>query len=76
MWNSFQQELLAACSRWRFDCALQFLASDLGALQYPQYQVHRTQPAFCSRAGLLDYERALGHAAEMNSALEVSRAAA
>lgn len=58
--------LLVWCRR-----LLQFLASDLGALQYPQYQVHRTQPAFRSRTDLLDYERALGHASEMNNALEV-----
>ncbi len=56
-------------------CPSQFLASDLGALQYPQYQVHRTQPAFRSRAELLEYEGALSHAVEMNSALEVGKKA-
>lgn len=50
----------------------QFLATDMGALQYPQYTVHRTCPVFAGRAELLAYEEALGHAAQLADALEVS----
>lgn len=48
----------------------QFLVSDLGALQYPQYQVHRSCSAFRSRRELLEYEEALGHAGALSEALE------
>ena len=50
----------------------QFLAADLGALRYPQYQVHCACRVFDCRQDLLGYERALGHAAELADALEAS----
>ncbi|PRW59254.1 fanconi-associated nuclease 1-like protein isoform X1 [Chlorella sorokiniana] len=50
----------------------QFLASDMGALQYPQYQVHRSHRAFGSRQELLDYEAALRHAGQLTDALEAN----
>ncbi|KAI7839720.1 hypothetical protein COHA_006524 [Chlorella ohadii] len=54
----------------------QFLASDMGALQYPQYQVHRSHQAFASRQELLDYEAALRHAGQLTDALEANGVAA
>lgn len=54
----------------------QFLVSDMGALQYPQYPVHRSCAVFQTRHELLDYEAALGHAAELADALEVSNSLA
>ena len=50
----------------------QFLASDLGHMQYPRYQVHRSCPAFARRADLLAYEAALRHTAELMDANEAS----
>lgn len=48
-----------------------FLVLDLGILLYPEYQVHCSRSAFASRQALLDYERALHHAAALDNALEV-----
>jgi Fanconi-associated nuclease 1 len=50
----------------------QFLVADLGAMQYPQYLVHRSCRVFDRRQDLLAYEQALQHAVELADALEVS----
>ena len=48
-----------------------FLATDRGAVRYPQFRLWRTQPAFRSRDALLRYETALKHAAALEDALQV-----
>ena len=48
-----------------------FLVMDLGILQYPEYQVHRTRSVFPDRAALLAYEQALKQAAALDTELEV-----
>ena len=53
-----------------------FLVMDLGILQYPEYQVHRTRSVFPDRAALLAYERALQQAAALDTELEVRSPAA
>eukprot|EP00887_Chlorella_sp_A99_P003277 scaffold9.g3277.t1 len=50
----------------------QFLASDAGAVRYPLYELTAARPAFASRRQLLEYEAALGHAAQLADALEAS----
>ena len=49
-----------------------FLIADLGVAKYPSYTVRRSRSVFTSRQHLLDYEKALEHAAELDNALEVS----
>lgn len=51
-----------------------FLIADLGVAKYPSYAVTRSRSVFTCRQDLLDYERALEHAAELDNALEVSKA--
>jgi hypothetical protein len=53
---------------------LQFLATDLGIVRYPQYQQQRSGAAFASRQELLNYEAALDHAAQLAEAHEVRAA--
>jgi fanconi-associated nuclease 1 len=48
----------------------QFLASDLGGVKYPKYEVLRTVSVFPSRMSLLEYEDALEAAAELTEAVE------
>ena len=65
----------AACAALAPPCTpLQFMATDAGALQYPQYTLHRTCAVFQTRSELLEYEEALGRAAQLADALEASRA--
>lgn len=51
-----------------------FLIADLGVAKYPSYAVARSRLVFTCRQDLLDYERALKHAAELDNALEVGKA--
>lgn len=48
-----------------------FLVADLGIMRYPTYTVRRTRPVWPTRAALLAYEAALGHAEALDAALEV-----
>ena len=48
-----------------------FLIADLGVAKYPSYAVTRSRSVFTRRQDLLDYERSLEHAAELDNALEV-----
>ena len=51
-----------------------FLIADLGVAKYPSYTVTRSRSVFTCRQDLMDYEQALEHAAELDNALEVSKA--
>lgn len=51
------------------DLAL-FLATDFGAIRYPDYEVYRTRGVFPSRMALLAYEEALEAATALTIALE------
>lgn len=49
-----------------------FVAVERGAVSYPRYDIQRTRPVFTSRQQLLAYQDALGLAARVDTALEVS----